>query len=249
MRDLIIHPRYPGLGDHLFFSHLPRIAIESGTYDRVFISKRAEYRQQAICSLVWEHNPFVSGFVDEEGVDLGFVLPSSPSENLLDTIMLAYGLDDGQRWHEPEIFYKPKLRPELVNSSLYDPNFVSNCGKIRVGDIDKYMRKNKVKIDYYMNPLSANAVNIEHYKKYAQLRTDLFQFVDVLFSCATVYCLVTGTATLCAALKKKTYVFYTERVGEAFLHSKNNSYIKVRPDTDNQLIQIARKIKSLFHYY
>ena len=35
-KDLIIKIEYGGLGDHLFFSHIPRIAKEMNSYDKVW---------------------------------------------------------------------------------------------------------------------------------------------------------------------------------------------------------------------
>jgi hypothetical protein len=82
--SLVIHVKYGGLGDHLFYSHLPRIAKETGAYDdRVLVSNYSEYRHPEYKELIWDLNPFVD--------ECGLIEPFGevePSLNLLDKIML-----------------------------------------------------------------------------------------------------------------------------------------------------------------
>src|SRR5580704_8469478 len=125
-RQLIIQSFYAGLGDHLFLSHLPRIAKESGKYEKVLVSNRSVFRDQAFRRLAWDSNRHVDGFTDEPG--FGLLPPHTQHReqselygwffrlgletritrvrkgcNLLDEFMLGMGLDDGLRFHEPEI--------------------------------------------------------------------------------------------------------------------------------------------------
>src|SRR5438093_9007669 len=128
-RDFVIQIKYGGLGDHLFYTHLPRIAKQHGGYARVFISNFSEYRNPNYRRLVWESNPYVDGFSDEN-----FLLPEfkriPPDRNLLDQMMLLSGLDDGQRFHEPELYFKPPVVESLRNAIVFDPNFVSYVGAV-----------------------------------------------------------------------------------------------------------------------
>src|SRR5437899_452423 len=84
MGSLILQIKYGGLGDHLFYSHIPRLAKDLGMYDRVFISNRSEFRHSDYRKYVWELNPYVDGFVDEPGVDHVCELSDPGRENLLD---------------------------------------------------------------------------------------------------------------------------------------------------------------------
>ncbi len=43
MKELLIKIRWGGLGDHLFHSHLPRLAKEVYGYDKVWVSQRSNY--------------------------------------------------------------------------------------------------------------------------------------------------------------------------------------------------------------
>ena len=93
MKKLIIQINKGGLGDHLFFSHLPRIAKQTGAYDAVFFSTKSLCRHPDTLTLIWKLNPWLDGFTDEVGV-YHFPKKVNESENLLDAIMLAYGIDD-----------------------------------------------------------------------------------------------------------------------------------------------------------
>ena len=64
-KSLIIEIKYSGLGDHLFHSHIPRIAKESKIYDKVFISEKSIFGHSDYKKLIWELNPYVDGFTDE----------------------------------------------------------------------------------------------------------------------------------------------------------------------------------------
>jgi hypothetical protein len=95
---LIIQIKWGGLGDHLFFSHIPRIAKELGAYKEVYISNHSEYKSPLYKSLVWDIHPYIDGYTDLQGW-YPEIKDTSMDANLLDMIMLGYGLDDGMRWH------------------------------------------------------------------------------------------------------------------------------------------------------
>lgn len=219
--SLVLQVKYGGLGDHLFYSHVPRIAKQCGGYKRVYISEFSEFRSPEIRRLVWEHNPFVDGFVPLRGdsVEVG-----APREgvNFLDEVMLYYGIDDECRNHEPELFYKPTFRPELAEKTLYDPNFISNAGKIRPGQIEDFFNRHHISVDFQME-LRHTSLPIGRFGAWLSA-TSLEQFCDILHSVGRVYCLTTGTATLCAALGKKAIVLYGKGVMRRFHHSTKNEY-------------------------
>src|ERR1035437_5148138 len=127
-KNLILQIKYGGLGDHLFYSHIPRIAKETGKYDRVFVSNLSEFRHPDYKKLVWEKNPYLDGFTDESGVERLVVIEETTDTNILDNVMLGLGLDDGKRFHDPELYFQPEYKKELVNKSVYDPNYISLVG-------------------------------------------------------------------------------------------------------------------------
>lgn len=227
MERLIIKIKHGGLGDHLFYSHIPKIAKESGKYSEVLISNKSDLRNKDYKRLVWELNPYIDGFTDEDGISIDNVeITESDEFNLLDKIMLGFGLDDGKRYHEPEIYYKPKNIPELNDKIIYDPNYISNAGLVNGLRVRKYFRKNNIKVDYQLSIRPPHSIPAFCFDEFIKGNT-LWDFLDIVYSAKKVYCLVTGTATLLPALGKTANVFYTKDINIVFRHSKINNYIEL----------------------
>ncbi len=235
-KTLIIEVQYYGLGDHLFHSHLPRIAKETGKFDKVFVSEKSLFRNKDNRNIVWELNPYIDGFVDEDGIkcDISILVDvvsnnmtnHSNITNLLDEIMLYYGLDDGKRWHDPEIYYKPKFIKEY-NKNIFDPNFFTYVGEIKTRDLNYYFKNNNITFNGVMKLNSPKPLH--KYKpevNYISTET-LDQFCDLIYSCNKIYCLTTGTATLAAALNKPATVFWGKYQIIGFHHSTQNTYIEI----------------------
>ena len=126
---LVIEVRHPGLGDHLFYSHIPRIAKKVGCRE-VLVSSQSLFRHADTKRLTWETNPYVDGFTNEPGLHSPKFQFLPAGMNLLDKLMLDLGVDDGLRYHEPEVFYEPRILPELAHARVFDPNCYSTVGRI-----------------------------------------------------------------------------------------------------------------------
>ena len=225
-KRLVIEIKRGGLGDHLFYSHLPRIAKETNTFDEVFISNKSAFRSNDCKKLVWELNPFVDGFVDEKGLSFYPKKLETNNENILDRIMLMYGFDDGKRFHEPEIYYKPSVNNKWKNFSIYDPNFVSYTGDLKGSSlIDNWFLENDIKIDGQMKFLGKRYLPINC--KTEITINSLFEFCDLIVSCKKIYCLTTGTATLAAALQVPVTVLYGSGHLALYRHSPLHTYINL----------------------
>lgn len=136
------------------------------------------------------------------------------------------GLDDKKRFHEPKIYYKPKIKRELASKIIYDPNFVANAGEsITPKIITEYFVKHKVKVDYQMK-LRDRSVPLLNAGGVLETK-NLEDFCDMIASCNKIYCLASGTATLCAALGKRAVVFCGKNVKSMFRHSKLHHYIEM----------------------
>jgi hypothetical protein len=229
MKILIIQIKKGGLGDHLFFSHLPRIAKQTGAYDKVFLSNQSECRHPDTIELIWKLNPWLDGFTDQRG-EYYFPVNVNESKNLLDAIMLAYGLEDGLRFHEPEIYYTPNLMTNLECTLVYDPNYISFTGKLRTGKkIEDWFKQKNIQVDYQMANLKNRTLTIDSIDNVIST-TNLFELCDLIFSCKRVYCLTTGTATLAAALGKSVTVFYGTGHDQLYRHSKLHQYENLGTD-------------------
>jgi hypothetical protein len=228
---LIIEIRKGGLGDHLFYSHLPRIVKQTKAFDKVYISNHSYFRHQDNKKLIWELNPFVDGFTNNKGV-FKFSTKCNEKQNMLDSIMLEYGLDDGIRMHEPEIYYKPNINSSLANINVYDPNYQSYTGDLISGRLmENYFFKNDITIHYQMKFLGKRYLPIQS----AQLNpsfscNNLFEFCDFLASVNEIFCVTTGTASLAAAMNIKLTVFYGNGLIRGYQHSPLHNYICLGTD-------------------
>ncbi len=245
-KTLVIQSDYAGLGDHLFLSHIPRIAKTSGGLEKVYVSRRSPFRDGAQRSLVWESNPYVDGFVDAGGwpISMPHTDDQMPSKilswfcrlglenrileldagcNLLDQIMLKMGLEDGVRFHEPEVFVKITKREEFKSMTVYDPNFITNAGVLSEADVERYFRDNAVCVDAQM---ASRNKSLELRGVSQKIRTETLEdFCSLIVSCKELYCLTTGTATLAAALGKPCTVLYGSGVNRLYHHSKLHRYV------------------------
>jgi len=243
---LIIEIRKGGLGDHLFYSHLPRIAKQTFAYKKVLISNHSYFRNPDYKKLIWELNPFVDGFTETKGV-FYFSTYADEKQNMLDSIMLAYGLDDGIRMHEPELFYTPIINDNFKHINVYDPNYQSYTGDLKSGhNIENWLNQNKVFIHYQMRFLGKRQLPITIENIYGC--SNIFEFCDFLASINHLYCLTTGSATLAAALHKNATVFFGNGHIKGYRHSLLHKYVYL--GSDYGIIDYLRKwLGFCFNYF
>lgn len=241
--SLILQINYGGLGDHLFYSHIPRIAKKSGIYQSVYVSNHSIFRNEGIKKLVWDLNPYIDGFIDARGECIGGVGPIS-GINLLDQIMYFYGLDDGQRFHEPEIYYRPKIISSLSEDLIFDPNYISKIGCLSVEKLKRYFDKN---LNYLSQMQKRNcSVSLDSGGKKI-IANDIFEYADIIASCKQFYCLTSGGATLAAAIGVPSIVFYG--FGQNIIHRHSNmhsyknitSYMSIPYIYATKLLKIVKK--------
>jgi tetratricopeptide (TPR) repeat protein len=218
----VIEVKHGGIGDHLFYSHLPRIAKQSGKYDKVYVSSRSQFRSEEYRKLIWESNPYVDGFC-EDGADYPIFDSVEDGMNILDKIMLLRGLDDGKRFHEPELYLRCRPRFDLSGAVIYDPNFVSYVGEVSTEAIESFLRDNDIRITHQMKlwerHFALRDCGIE-------LHTPtLLEFCRAVVSCRRLLCLSSGTASLAAALGKAAVVFYGDGQKKMFHHSALHKYV------------------------
>jgi len=219
MTDFIVRVKHGGLGDHLFFSHIPRAAKFCG-YDRVLVSNRNPYRDLAYRNLVWEMNPYVDGFTDEDApCPEGFELMDG--ENLLDATMLRRGVDDGFRYHEPEVYYAPSTDGSLKDQVVLDPNFVGNAGDgIGFNEVREFAGKRGVTM-----AMPRRDKGFETGLPEVETDGSLRRYCEVINSCRRFICMASGGATLAAALGVPAWVIHGPAVKGRFLHSRMHVYI------------------------
>ncbi len=248
-RKLVIQIMFGGLGDHLFFTPIPRLAKESGKYDEVYISNQSEFRHPDYKRLIWDCNPYIDGYTDEKGlfkyVDVIPIMEAHPELNILDAKLWAYNLYDNKPYHEPELYWKPKIRPDLADAIIYDPNYVSNVGKNDAQRIEKYFAAHQIKVAYQMKVRGETNFPISTALQVLETPT-LEDYCSVIISCKAFYCLTSGGATLASALGKPCTAFYGYGQGAIFHHSKQHQYVYIGDWVgDYKLWQnaLSRKVK------
>ena len=159
MKDIIIEVKYGGLGDHLFYSHIPKLAKERG--HKVFVSTRSVFRNPEYMDLIWKRNKYVTGVTDLPGTgcleSLGDI---REDENLLGAISrsvgiegeiekhpnpyLDYTIEDADSYffnrycnrycdhmgHFDPIFMRIMNQHQVTGFGLVDLNFISYVGNI-----------------------------------------------------------------------------------------------------------------------
>lgn len=229
-RSLVIHIPYGGLGDHLLYSHIPRLAKLTGKYSKVYFSTNSLIRNENHLEYIWRKNPFIDGFCEESNYhdynSQEVAVFDENKGNILDQIMLSYGIDDGKRWHDPELYFTVPIIPELIGKSVYDPNFISYSGGLSSKKIETFFRNNHQKIDYQFQSRSSLALPIIPFDSFIK-DSSFEEFCGILISCDQLFTLTTGTATLAAALKKPATVFHGKQLNTYFLHSKLHTYILI----------------------
>lgn len=221
--DLIIKVAYGGLGDHLFWSHIPRIAKQTGRYNRVLISNKSDFRNPDYKHLIWELNPYIDGFSNKDA-PVPRISTLEPGMNLLDRLMIESRLDDGQRYHEPELYYQPRILSEFSQKVLYDPNYVSFVGQIDLNKISSILKNESDPIMQFIPlvktyPVACAAEEIK--------TTSIYHYCDIIMSCKKFFCLASGGATLASALGRSATVFYGHGQAPMFQHSRRHRYVCV----------------------
>ena len=214
MQELIIKPSHCGLGDHLFFTPIPRIAKKFG-YQKVFISTEAVFRKPIYRHYIWECNPYVDGFKAAPATfnvqcQTGYHEPFIRKGNVIDRILKEHGLDDKQLWHKPEVYFETKSYEQFKNAAILDPCFIS-LNNIDLGrykeKIGKWLQKNRVKIDYQIITSLANNLYLQGIGERLECN-DFIEYCSIVKSCRNFFCLYSGSLVLAEALDKHPTVLY-----------------------------------------
>jgi hypothetical protein len=214
-----------GLGDQIWHTHLPRAAKASGAYRRVVFSTESSYRHPGMFEVLWRENPYIDEFVTGvRGFSFVDVGPVPGGSNKLDQIMNAAFIEDGHRWHEPEVYSQFEPIPELQGKVLYDPNFVTEAGDVSSEQVLLFMKRHGIAVDFQFAPRwrSYPLPNVP-----TLVPNSLEWFCRAIVSASALYCFTTGTASLAPALKRKASVLYGEGVSTDCHHSRLNDYIKI----------------------
>lgn len=225
-KELVIElPKgYDGLGDHLVFSHIPRIAKETGKYEKVYVSNHMKYGRPEYKDLVWGLNPWIDGFTDEKGTFVHTIQFNRVLEkwidlcegiNLMDSIMLLHGLDNDVRDHVPECYYKPEKRKDLEwlsDKTLLDVG--SRTISTEFFDTNTFLgmlREQGCSPDFYIVAQGlTNSLRVDSNQTITP--KDIYDWCDIMASCKEYVCFNSGGYWLSGALGiKGTHVWIREK--------------------------------------
>ena len=200
-----------GLGDFLAYSRLPRLLKKAG-YEKVYLSSFTPFRNEDVKKLIMT-NPYIDGIVDVApynsstpiDIDTLFGKYFNNQKNIIDIIEHEYEVsEDSQKI--PEVYYKPKLINSYKGSIIYDPNCITNNCGVTVENITKYFSDNNIKIDYQFKGRERYQVILPNVPVIET--KDIFDWIDILYSCKYSYSLFTGVNLLMSGLDKRHGVIY-----------------------------------------
>ena len=209
--SVVISAHAGGLGDNLCHSTLPELYARAGL--KVLIGRPVHepgMRNPEARRLVWELNPFVSGFVDEVGINfstqemLKWIWQQPERRTLVEALEALHGF---QPVHQiPKVYYQPKWRPDLRETIFTDPSSISRPIPPKVFDsfVDHVCRwrgvdrrsivllGSKYSTARHFEALSGN----DRYKV-----ADIFEYCDIIASCRLFITADSGGAILASALR------------------------------------------------
>ncbi len=231
MRKYIFQVEYGGLGDHLFYSPLPRLLKEYGIADKVYLSNQSRIRGRETYDLVWKTNPYLDGRSDEMP---NITKNLSSSVNKIINVALAqHGIILDSEIN-PEIYFIEDVDQRYISNHYIDLNYTSYTGAFTLLDALKILKNNPHLV--MVNP----SPNLTRWARNQHIRTtSLKEYATLIKSAASFSALASGGATLSLALGRPCTMYYGYGHNQLFRHSANNNK---RIDTDG----IVRKFISRF---
>lgn len=212
--DLVIElPKgYDGLGDNLVFSHIPRVAKESGAFKKVYISTMMNYKGPGYREMVWDTNPYIDGFVERPGtysrIQMARVMNKweniIPSINIMDALMYLHNLDDGAKDHRPECYYTPNESAATIGKVVLDIGAKSlNIKGLDIEKLLEFLGSHGIRPDAIISPEVVDCVGIDILKP-----DSLEEWADMMHSSKRYVCFNSGGYWLSGALGiKATHIW------------------------------------------
>jgi hypothetical protein len=160
--------------------------------------------------LVWEANPFVSGFVDDVGITFthremhNWIWRQIETRTLVEAMEALHGFEPVHRL--PKIYFQPKWRPEVRETVYADPTSISQRMTPEVFDsfVDHVCRARKLDRDrivvlssQYSGAQGAGSLcNNPRYEV-----KDIFEYADIIASCRLFITTESGGSILASAIR------------------------------------------------
>jgi len=218
---LVIKIRYPGLGDHLFYSTLPEFLIKNKIFQYIYISNQSKYRFEGMKELIWQSNPYISGFIDGEGWSHSGIRPQDG--NFVDGIEILFNHDDYIRGRSPLLYIdksKFLLEQKLLGKVYVDLSSLSNRDTPDFEKIVFYLSRYEKNLIVLTEPRNYCGSFFDEFEKISLPKT-ITEYCGYLISCNKYYCLYSGGNSLAPALNIQANVF-VKKIDLAQSYKKNN---------------------------
>jgi|TARA_R100000455_G_C6273493_1_gene131275 hypothetical protein len=214
MSDVLLRPWHGGLGDHLQFSTLPE-EFHKQQGRKTYLLDGAEFRNEEIYKLVWEHNPYVLDVKEGEwnAGDLPhFDMSECKTGNWISNWERLHGLEPTNT--RPKIYYEPQKVDGLSDTILVDLSSISisHDGKVlgyTVEEIDKTFKKvhkifsGKKFVSISFKNYIADDINRFEPEVDGTLEIEsIFHYCDVIRSSFGICCLYSGPMVLSTAIQR-----------------------------------------------
>ena len=210
-KDVIISPYAGGLGDNLCFSTLPEMYARTGF--KVLIGRpmvEPNIRNLEVQQLVWEANPFVSGYTEEMGKTFShremhhWIWAQNETRTLVEAMEALHGFTPVHKY--PKIYYEPNKRPDAKNEIFADPTSISQ--NITPEAFDEFARHICNARGYELSEIvvlsskysgKKGATALAGNRRYVV--RDIFEYADLIFSCRLFITSESGGAILASAIR------------------------------------------------
>jgi hypothetical protein len=194
--DRILYQSGQGLGDWLVNSTLPELFSKRG--DDVYLSSECKFNNDQIKDLILK-NPYIKG-VKNEPYNIGsetFFRQLDFSEFVLYKVTLVWLREFVHNFEPvnstPVIYYQPKFRKEFMDKTLIDFNSITWAEYYDFEKMDIFISENQ-------NNLAINDKTGKFKNNY--ITKDIYEYIDILYSCKKFICLNSGGNTLVSAIKR-----------------------------------------------
>lgn len=215
MSEYIFHVEYGGLGDHLFYSPLPRLLKEQGIADKVYLSTRSRFRSAETYDLVWSTNPYLDGKSDAPPTKTTPLIPSL--NKIINLAMAEHGLDPSDELN-PEIYLPDQVTDRYAGNHYIDFNYTSYTGAFTMLDALGILRK-----DPRLVVVNPSKKLLRYVKNEFVITTSIWDYALLIQSAKSFSALASGGATLSLALGRPCTMYYAYGHNQLFRHSANNN--------------------------
>jgi len=213
--EYIFHVEYGGLGDHLFYSPLPRLLKEHGIADKVYLSTASRFRSAETYDLVWGTNPYLDGRSDAPPTKTTSLIPSV--NKIINLAIAEHSLVPRDELN-PEIYLPDQVADRYVGNHYIDFNYTSYTGAFTMLDALRILRKDPQLV--VVNPSKKLS---RYIKNRHVVTTSLWDYALLIKSAGSFAALASGGATLSLALGRPCTMYYAYGHNQLFRHSANQN--------------------------